>query len=116
MPSHNSNYYTNLLKTNTVKSHNIATLFKRKINESSDGEPSSKLSTNIDQNQDSAESIFNDNSSSIHVSTPEVTDAEISDDNSVSQVSTLVLNTEVTRDTGTPTIELLCKLQEASLS
>ena len=116
MPSHNSNYYTKLLKTNTVKSYNIATLFKRKINESSDGEPSSKLATNIDQNQGSAKSISGGNSGSIHVSSPEVTDAKISDGDSISQVSTLVLNTEVAGDTGTPTIELLCKLQEASLS
>ena len=108
MPSHNSKYYTKSLKTNTGKSHNIGTLFKRKINKSSDGEPSSKLSTNIDQNQDSTESISDNGSGSIHVSTPEVTDAKISDDNSVSQVSTLeVLNTEVTGATVTPTIELL---------
>ena len=108
MPSHNSKYYTKSLKNNTGKSHNIGTLFKRKINKSSDGEPSSKLSTNIDQNQDSTESISDNGSGSIHVSTPEVTDAKISDDNSVSQVSTLeVLNTEVTGATVTPTIELL---------
>ena len=108
MPSHNSKYYTKSLKTNTGKSHNIGTLFKRKINKSSDGEPSSKLSTNIDQNQDSTESISDNGSGSIHVSTPEVTDDKISDDNSVSQVSTLeVLNTEVTGATVTPTIELL---------
>ena len=108
MPSHNSKYYTKSLKTNAGKSHNIGTLFKRKINKSSDGEPSSKLSTNIDQNQDSTESISDNGSGSIHVSTPEVTDAKISDDNSVSQVSTLeVLNTEVTGATVTPTIELL---------
>ena len=69
MPSHNSKYYTKSLKTNTVKSHNIAMLFKRKINESSDGEPSSKLSTNINQNQDSSESISDNDSGSIHVST-----------------------------------------------
>ena len=84
MPSHNSKYYTKSLKTNTVKSHNIATLFKRKINEPSDGEPSSKLSTNIDQNQDTAESISDNDSGSIHVSTPEVTNAEITDDDSIS--------------------------------
>ena len=108
MPSHNSKYYTKSLKTNTGKSHNIGTLFKRKINKSSDGEPSSKLSTNIDQNQDSTESISDNGSGSIHVSTPEVKDAKISDDNLVSQVSTLeVLNTEVTGATVTPTIELL---------
>ena len=53
MAPHNSKYYTKSPKTNKVRSHNIATLFKRKTNESSDGEPSSKLSTNIDQNQDS---------------------------------------------------------------
>ena len=108
MPSHNSKYYTKSLKTNTGKSHNLGTLFKRKINKSSDGEPSSKLSTNIDQNQDSTESISDNGSGSIHVSTPEVKDAKISDDNLVSQVSTLeVLNTEVTGATVTPTIELL---------
>ena len=107
MPSHNSKYYTNSLKTNTVKSHNIATLFRRKISESPDREPSSSFSKNIDQNQVSAESISDNDSSSIHVSTSEVTDAEISDDNSISQVSTLeVLNTKVTGDTVTPTIEL----------
>ena len=50
MASHYSKYYTKSFETNAVKSHNIATLFKRKINESSDEEPSSKLSTNIDQN------------------------------------------------------------------
>ena len=57
MPSHNSKYCTKSLKTNTVKSHNIATLFTGKINESLDGEPSSKRLTNIDQHQDSAESM-----------------------------------------------------------
>ena len=67
----------------------------------------SKPSTNIDQNQESAESISDNNSGSIHASTPEVTNAEISDKDSISQVSTLdVLNTEVTGDTVTPTIEL----------
>ena len=67
----------------------------------------SKPLTNIDQNQESAESISDNNSGSIHVSTPEVTNAEISDKDSISQVSTLdVLNTEVTGDTVTPTIEL----------
>ena len=61
----------------------------------------------IDQNQDSAESISDNNSGSIHVSTPKVTNAEISDNDSISQVSTLdVLNTKVTGDTVTPTIEL----------
>ena len=30
MPSHNSKYYTKSLKTNTVKSHNIPMLFKKK--------------------------------------------------------------------------------------
>ena len=80
MAPHNSKYYNKSFKTIKVRSHDIAKLFKRKINESSDWEPSSKLSTNIDQNQDSAESISNDGSGSIHVSTPEVTDSEISDD------------------------------------
>ena len=64
-------------------------LFKRKINESSDGEPSSKLPTNIDQNQESlsvASISDNNTESSIHVSTPEVTNAEISDKDSISQV------------------------------
>ena len=67
----------------------------------------SKPLTNIDQNQESAESISDNNSGSIHASTPELTNAEISDKDSISQVSTLdVLNTEVTGDTVTPTIEL----------
>ena len=117
MPSHNSKYDTKSLKTNTVKSHNIATLFKRKINESSDGEPSSKLSTNIDQNQDSAESISDKDSGSIHVSTPEVTNDEISDNDSISPVSILeLLNTKVTGDTVTPTIELLDNQGSSSTS
>ena len=58
MPSHSSKYYTKSLKTNTVKSHNIATLFTGKINESSDGEPLLKRLTNIDQHQDCAESMM----------------------------------------------------------
>ena len=117
MPSHNSKYDTKSLKTNTVKSHNIATLFKRKINESSDREPSSKLSTNIDQNQDSAESISDKDSGSIHVSTPEVTNDEISDNDSISPVSILeLLNTKVTGDTVTPTIELLDNQGSSSTS
>ena len=117
MPSHNSKYYTKSLKTNTVKSHSIATLFRRKISESPDREPSSSFSKNIDQNQDSAESISDDNSGSIHVSTSEVTDAEISDDDSISQVSTLeVLNAKVKGDAVTPTIELLDNQGSSSTS
>ena len=77
----------------------------------------SKPSTNIDQNQESAESISDNNSGSIHASTPEVTNAEISDKDSISQVSTLdVLNTEVTGDTVTPTIELSDNQDSSSTS